>query len=186
MAEKKPRQTKRPPSQYKRQPAKMDGLTARQRSFALEYFLCGVAIKAALAAGYSPGGAQSQAARLVRNEKVMGLVRRHEEKAEAKKAVATIYDAAWVAKEQAKVAAAAYKAEDFSAASKALRGVGDAIGIYVEKREVSGPGGSPLQTMTLDVTAMTDDELQRAIAAQEKPVLTLGGGNGKKNGATKP
>lgn len=181
MSKAKPRQTKRPPSQYKRQPAKMGGLTARQRSFALEYFLCGVAIKAALAAGYSPGGARSQANRLVQNEAVMTLVRRHEEKAEAKKAVALIYDAAWVAKEQAKVAAAAYAAEDFSAATKALRGVGDAVGIYVEKREVSGPGGAPLQVATLDVASMTDAQLQALIAAEEKPMLTLGGGNGKKN-----
>lgn len=181
MSKAKPRQTKRPPSQYKRQPAKMDGLTARQRSFALEYSLCGVAVKAALAAGYSPGGARSQANRLVRNEAVMTLVRRHEEKAQAKKAVAIIYDAAWVAEEQAKVAKAAFAADDFNAATKALRGVGDAIGIYVEKQEISGPGGAPMRLATLDVGAMTNVELDRFIAEQEKPTLTLGGDNGKKN-----
>ncbi len=163
----------------------MGGLTARQRSFALELAICGVALTAAKNAGYSLGGARSQANRLVQNEAVMALVAVHKDKLVAKREAAIIYDAAWVAKEQAKVAKAAYAAEDFSAATKALRGVGDAIGIYVEKREVSGPGGSPLQTVTLDVTAMTDDELQRAIAAQEKPLLTLGGGNGKKNGEAK-
>ncbi len=181
MSEAKPRQTKRPPSKYKRQPAKMDGLTARQRSFALEYFLCGVGLHAAIAAGYAPGGAQTQAHRLLRNEKVQALICTHKDKVAAKQEAAIIYDAAWVAKEQAKVAEAAYAAKDFSAATRALRGVGDAIGIYVERQEVSGPGGNPI--VTLDVGAMTDDQLQRAIAAQEKPLLTLGGGNGKKNGA---
>lgn len=163
----------------------MGGLTARQRSFALELAICGVALTAAKNAGYSPGGIRSQANRLVQNEAVMSLVAVHRDKLSAKVEAAVVHDAAWVIRRHAEIAEKAEGLEQMTAASKAIECIGKALGIYVEKQEISGPGGSPI--VTLDVLAMTDAELQRAIAEQEKkPLLTLGGGNGKKNnGAAK-
>jgi hypothetical protein len=50
---------------------------------------------------------------------------------------------------------------------RALEMLGKHLGMFVEKKEISGPGGGPIQH-TIDVANMSDEELEKELAQLER------------------
>lgn len=114
-----------------------DGLTDKQRAFVREYLADNNGTQAAIRAGYSPNGAEVQAHRLLSNAKIRALV-----DASLKKADSAALNSRQITKERLlEMAEAIYNgamsAEQFSAATGAVKELGVLSGERVEKSEAT-------------------------------------------------
>lgn len=124
-----------------------------------------------ISAGYKPN--RGNAARLKANEDIRGRVAELLSKA-AERTVTTVED---IARQLDEDRTFARGLSAPSAAVSATMGKAKVLGLIVDKREHSGPGGGPIPTMTLDpevLKAMDDDEL----AALERAIGKLQRGDG--------
>lgn len=58
----------------------------------------------------------------------------------------------------------------------ALANISRYLGMVVERKELSGPGGSPIAMATVDVNDLTDDQLAALIAGENTPQNVIKGG----------
>lgn len=137
----------------------------RRETFAREYLKDLNGTRAAIAAGYSPATAAQAASRLLRHVKVREIIG----EVQAELADAMTLDAAWVLEglrenyERAMTAAPVYDREGKETgeyvyqgmvANKALELIGKHLGMFVERHEVTGKDGGPIQHE--DVTQARD------------------------------
>lgn len=149
-----------------------DGLTPRQRLFALEYIKDRNGKQAAIRAGYSPHTAESQASRLLRHAKVAALV---EAKA-AKVAARLELSAEYVLGSLKTVAERCQQAVpvmvrdgrdmvqktdergegvwefDSNGANRALELLGKHLKLFTDKVEATGKDGAPLSIVIRDLS----------------------------------
>lgn len=150
-------------------------LTGKQRAFVREYVIDHNGTRAALAAGYAQSGAHVQANRLLNKANVQAEIA----KAEAKHAEECGLSAKFVldglmrnferAMQEVEVTdregngLGEFKYEG-SVANKALELMGKHLGLWVERQEVSGPGGGPQQHVNMtaeELAQMSDEDLER-------------------------
>lgn len=111
------------------------GLTERRARFVDEYMVDGNATQAAIRAGYAKGqSAEVEGYRLLRDAQVLAAITA----AKSARARRLEVTADWIIMQQLSLHAATVGHEP-EVARKALRDVGDGIGMYVEKREVAFP-----------------------------------------------
>ena len=112
----------------------IDGLSTRQKAFALEYLRDRNATQAAIRAGYSPRSANAQAPQLLANPRIAAFINRKSAKAAERAEV----DAAFVIGELRRVA----EQDDVSSAVKvrALELLGKHLGLLDERVRVSTDG----------------------------------------------
>lgn len=142
-----------------------DLLPPNQKIFVDEYVKDRNGKRAAIAAGYSPKTAEQQASRLLRNVKVKAAI---EERllAAQKRREETLDDILNELDENRRVALSA-ETPQASAATAATLGKAKLLGFMVDKSEVTGKDGAPLQhqvTQSIDLSNLTEDQL-RAIAS---------------------
>lgn len=137
-------------------------LTERQKRFVLEYAKCGVAVEAYRRAGYTAKGAAADvgASVLLRNPKIAAELAKLSAKAE-KAGIASVEECfeLWTTlmRDDALEPRDRLKASELRA---------KAAGVFVEKREVSGPGGGPQQHVVRDaVDELEGDKLRDAARA---------------------
>lgn len=119
-------------------------MTERQQRFVEEYAVDGNGKQAAIRAGYSPATAEVQASRLLRDAKVAAAI--ESQRKERSERLGLTAD--WVLKQQrdlVKVALTRDTDGSVEIARKALRDIGDGIGMYVERHEHTGKDGGPIQ-----------------------------------------
>jgi len=129
---------KMPPSKDK------DGLTLKQRAFVEAY--CGNATEAALAAGYSPNHAGSNIDKVLKNPKVKKAL---EERARSQISplIASRSDRQKFWTETMANPKVSMK-DRLKASDLLARSEGD----YIERREISGPGGSPFSPPIINIS----------------------------------
>jgi phage terminase small subunit len=131
------------------------GLTARQRAFAEAYVRLGVGAKAAREAGYSQHRSEQTAHELLNAPKykpVQDYIRRLAEETR-RESIADIVELRefWTRTLRAKEADA-----DFNARLRASEMLGKSLGAFIERRELSGPGGGAIQAVVNLTLATTD------------------------------
>jgi phage terminase small subunit len=152
----------------------MQDLTVKQEAFVREYLVDMNATNAAIRAGYSAKGAAEAGSRLLRDVRISEQV----DAEKKKRSERTKIDADYVLKSAQEVynrcmqktpvydktgrETGEYKFEA-SAANKALEIMGKHVDVkaFIDRKEVSGPGGSPIQVLTAE---MSEGELEAAIA----------------------
>lgn len=117
-------------------------LTERQRKFVAAYLLCGVAVQAAKQAGYSLKTAPAQSSRLLQNVNVKAAIE-HEQREAAKTYVATRKErqAFWT---RIQDDPSLRPLERLKASELLARSYGD----FIDKHEITGPNGGPIQIGT--------------------------------------
>jgi len=145
----------------------------RRERFAREYLIDLNGTRAAVAAGYSPATAAVTASRLLKDAKVRALIG----EAQADLMAEADIDAAWVLAalrdnyERAMTAVPVYDREgnptgeytyQGAVANRSLELIGKHIGMFVERHEVTGKDGGPIQHE--DVT-VARDRLRHRLAA---------------------
>lgn len=150
----------------------MGSLTNKQQCFVQEYLVDLNGTQAAIRAGYSPKTAQPQSARLLSKAMVKAAV----EEGLAKRAEKSELSGGWVIRRLRKIFKMAMvgnpvfdkvgcecgRRPDLSAANRALELLGRHLGMFVDRKEIAGPGGQHLQAQekdTLDLSKLDDDEL---------------------------
>lgn len=118
----------------------MPALSDRQQRFVDAYLVDPNATKAAIAAGYSAATAKQQGSRLLTNVDVAAAIEKRRSKA-AEKADLTLQAHLETLNHLRDQAAAA---NQYSAAVSAEVSRGKAVGLYVDKTELSGKNGGPL------------------------------------------
>jgi phage terminase small subunit len=132
-------------------------LNARQKAFVLAYRKCGVAVEAYRRAGYTAKGnaAEVGASQLLRNPKVAAELAKLEKAAE-KASIATVDELFefWTATMRDEEV----ERKDRLKASE-LRA--KAAGVFIERKELSGPGGAPVP-VDANVTITRDEAIRIA------------------------
>ena len=133
----------------------LDGLTARQRTFVVEYLRDPNGKKAAVAAGYSPAGAEVAASRLLRHPKVAQFLREQMQKVEA----TALVDATWVLRKLRKVAVKCTSEEkwDAAGANRALELLGKHLAMFIDRKTLEGAEGGPVEIRIVDLGADAPD-----------------------------
>jgi phage terminase small subunit len=129
----------------------LDGLTERQRKFVNEYMKEPNGKRAAIAAGYSPAGAEVSASRLLRHPRVQEYLRGQMKRVEA----TALVDATWVLRRLRRVAVRCTSAENFDAAgaNRALELLGKHLAMFVDRTAHQGPDGGPIEIRIVDLGA---------------------------------
>lgn len=132
-----------------------DKLTAKQEAFCEEYMIDLNATQAAIRAGYS----ESTAAAIGCENLTKPNIAEYISKLQAKRSDKTELDAQWVIERLQRVHDRCMQEEavtdadgptgeyrfEHSGANRSLELLGKHIGMFVDKKEISGPGGIPIQ-----------------------------------------
>lgn len=121
----------------------MADLTPKQAAFVREYLVDLNATQAAIRAGYSPNGARVQGCRLLAEPNIAAEIKA----AQDKRARKTEITAEKVLADIERISVSAEAVEDFGAALKGKELLGKHLGMWVDRQEVSGAGGGPLQVV---------------------------------------
>jgi phage terminase small subunit len=127
-------------------------MTPKQEAFVREYLIDLNATQAAMRAGYSAKTANEQGARLLANVSVRSAI----EQAKARRAEESSISAKYVLDSIQRVAETAERENKFSDAIRGFELLGKHLGIFVEKREITGKDGkdltpgSPVINLTLN------------------------------------
>lgn len=136
-------------------------MTERQQRFVDEYLIDGNATQAAIRAGYSERTAAQIGAENLRKPDIAAAIAI----AKADRSARLRISADWVLEQQqALVASALTRDTDGSVeiARKALRDIGDGIGMYVDRVEHTGKDGGPIQLSEAERKAKVLSLLERA------------------------
>jgi phage terminase small subunit len=148
-------------------------LTERQKRFVHEYMIDLNAKQAAIRAGYSERGAEVQGCQLLSNPNVAALIAERT----AERAKVAKVSAEWVISRLVENVERCQQAEqvtdregnptgeykfDAANANRALELLGKHLGLFVERRELTGAHGGPLQ---VDEVSLDDAERLRRITA---------------------
>jgi len=151
-------------------------LTPRQQKFIDEYMISPNATQAAIRAGYSPKDADVQGPRLLGNVRIARVIEERQAVIAAKAAVSQEY----VLVNLKDVVARCLQAEpvydkfghptgefafDSKGATAALQLLGKYLGIFIDRKEITGPNGGPLQ---FDVAKMSMEEIQAELERMKK------------------
>lgn len=133
-------------------------LVTQRARFVREYVKDYNGQAAAIRAGYSEQSARSQASRLLD----MPDVKAELEQVQKRVLERLEMDAASILKRLEELSDEARGREDFGPAIRAIELIGKHLGMFVDRREVTGKGGGPLEYR--DVSGMTDEEIDAEIA----------------------
>jgi phage terminase small subunit len=114
--------------------------TVKRERFVAEFLVDLNAARAALRAGYARSGAKVTGCRLLKDPLIAGAIAKAQAEIQARTAITQD----WVIGKLRDNAEKATKAEQFGAVNGALQLIGKHIGMFVDRHELSGPGG-PLQ-----------------------------------------
>lgn len=149
MAAKAPHNTKRPASARVRKAveeadkeALAIALTPRQRAFCHEYVVDFKGKEAAIRAGYSPKWAEKQAYLLRMNEGVQSYIDHLLQSTGAK---VTTIDPDYIVSRITRLVDEAERTGQITPALRGLEMLARHLGMFVEKTEISGPDGNPIQ-----------------------------------------
>jgi phage terminase small subunit len=131
-----------------------NALTDKQIRFLDEYLVDSCGTKAAVRAGYAPGGANPTAARiLVRPAAQVYLAERRRELRDR-----TLVDAASVIQSLLDIRHAAMSRGELHAAIRANELLGKHLGLFSDRVELSGPSGGPIpQAITVHFVRPDED-----------------------------
>lgn len=177
MAARKPRRSPK----LKRAPKPKDGLNEKQRRFVEEYLNDPNATQAAIRAGYEPRTARVTGPRLLQN---VAVSRALEVAREARSARAQC-TADWVLEGLRAVYQRCMTevkpvldmrgdptgefAFDSKGANKSLELVGKHLGMFVERRELTGKGGAPLEALVNLNPEQRRERMAQLLAKKERP-----------------
>lgn len=133
---------------------KSNKLTPKQSAFVAEYLIDLNGTQAAVRAGYSPRTANEQAARLLAKDSVKEAVA----EAKAKRAEECARTALDVLKDIQADTRLARAQGDLKTSLRGLELEGKHLGMFVERRELSGPNGGPIATRPVSAFYGEDDE----------------------------
>lgn len=152
-----------------------DGLTDMQRRFVEEYAKIPNATQAYENAGYKARGhaAGVAASRLLTNVDVRNAI----DAALRAKSERTKMDADWIVRRLRKNYFRADKAEQFSAANRALELCGKSIGMFKDQMELTGKDGKPVQADVKTQHAIADDLKPYGDAVRVFITAVLGSGD---------
>ena len=134
-------------------------MTPKQERFCLEYMKDLNATQAAKRAGYSEATAYSIGQRLLKDVEIINLI--DGEKTKRTERIERNIDD--ILKEIRETRTLALELGQTSAAIRASELESKLMGLFIEKRELSGPGGAPMQSEVLnryDLSKLDDVELQ--------------------------
>lgn len=150
---------------------KGDELTPKQSLFVKEYLIDLNATQAAIRAGYSEKTAQEQGSRLLSNVIVSQAVNQ----AQAERSEKLEVTADWVLERLKLISDRCVQGEpvldregnptgewrfDSSGANKATELIGKHLGMFIERKEITGRDGQPIQIKSdVDLSTLTDEEL---------------------------
>jgi hypothetical protein len=139
-------------------------LNARQIRFVNEYLIDFNGTKAAIRAGYSENCAGQTAYDLL----ILPQIHQMIESKKAEYAAAAELSAEWVLRQWKEIADTAPN-ENIKTRDRlqALELIAKYLGMLVEKKEISGPGGSPIAMSNIRATDLTDDQLAAIIAGDD-------------------
>lgn len=153
-------------------------LNPKQQRFVSEFVIDLNATRAATRAGYSPRTANEQGARLLAKASVAAAVKERQENINAALGV----DAAYVIRGLKNNAERAAQAQpvltkdgeptgeyryDGATVNRSLELLGKHLGMFVDRSEITGPGGGPLQHDVRAVIEFTDAELAAIIVGED-------------------
>jgi phage terminase small subunit len=144
-------------------------MTPKQQRFVEEYLIDSNATQAAIRAGYSEKTATEQGSRLLTNVKVSEALAA----ARSRLTMRTEITADWVLARQQELYAAA-KADDtaqgFNVAARILHDIGEHIGMYIERHEVSVTDVRMRVMRTLETVRQHAPDQFPAIVRELKPI----------------
>lgn len=128
-------------------------LTAKQAAFVREYLVDFNASQAALRAGFSPKSAPRLGQILMAKTHIVEAIAKLRDKADSK-AVAT-------ARELRELWSEFARNPEMSAKDrlKATELLGRTKAMFVDRKEITGKGGAPIQVETIDLTRLSDEEI---------------------------
>lgn len=166
------------------QPPAGYALTLKQERFCQEYIIDGNAARAAREAGYSEDTAREIGCENLTKPHIIARIRELEADRMARTRITQDRVAVMLMQnaERAMCAEPVLNAEgkptgeyryEANAANKALELLGKTKGMFLERKEISGPNGGPIRTHTTPAE-MSDDEIAAEIARLEAAGLTEG------------
>jgi phage terminase small subunit len=137
----------------KNKAVKSRGLTAKQATFVREYLVDFNASKACVRAGYTTRNPSRVGPELLGKTCVAEAIAKLRDKADSR-AVAT-------ARELRELWSEFARNPEMSAKDrlKATELLGRTKAMFVDRKEISGKGGAPIQVETVDLTRLSDDEI---------------------------
>lgn len=142
-----------------------DLLSPKRQRFVDEYVIDFNGTQAAIRAGYSPRTAKEQAARLLTNANVKAAV---DDRRKSIKKRGVDYRQ-YLIKKSRKIIDKCSGDEKWNpqGANGAIRNMVDILGLRIEKKEISGPEGKPIQVQ-FDLSRLSTEEIKQLIALTEK------------------
>jgi phage terminase small subunit len=131
-------------------------LTIKQQRFVEEYLIDCNATQAAIRAGYSPETAQEQSSRLLSKAIIADAISAKAHKVSIK----TELTAEKVLRDIEETRRQALEAGQFTAALKGSELQGKHLALFIERKEISGPNGAPIQ-----FEGMTAEQKQQELEA---------------------
>lgn len=133
------------------------GLGARQQRFAEEYAGCNNATQAARAAGYSPKTAAATAYKLLTNVGIQEIVKQLRAQLQERTNITSdrVVEKLW--------AEGTFYGDGASHAARvsALSKLGEHLGMFPSRRELSSQGGGPMAVGILELAALADRYLEQ-------------------------